>query len=182
MAGHQDADFDALLEQSSLGGMAATRLRARTSPSWARIVRRITERSPRRTGSRGTQEEIARDRELHQQLIAEMMNLAKVADMDMLDNLPDRKRRQMLFAHQEYELLLHGHRRGILGWDELLGYLSSLASNQLFQEYWEMTTGHRRNIPQHSVEADVSKAVDELMEESADDCDEWWVVGPSSDS
>lgn len=43
MASHEDDDFDALLEKSSLGGSAARRLRERTPLSRARTVRRIIE-------------------------------------------------------------------------------------------------------------------------------------------
>ncbi|GAA4090506.1 DUF5919 domain-containing protein [Streptomyces shaanxiensis] len=43
MASHQDDDFEALLEKSSLGGPAASRLRERTPLSRARTVRRINE-------------------------------------------------------------------------------------------------------------------------------------------
>ncbi|PWI05117.1 sigma-70 family RNA polymerase sigma factor [Streptomyces sp. NWU339] len=43
MASHQDDDFDALLEKSSLGGSAARRLRERTPLSRAQTVHRIVE-------------------------------------------------------------------------------------------------------------------------------------------
>lgn len=43
MASHEDDDFDALLEKSSLGGSAARRLRERTPLSRARTVHRIIE-------------------------------------------------------------------------------------------------------------------------------------------
>ncbi|MFE6486761.1 hypothetical protein ACFVGN_28020 [Streptomyces sp. NPDC057757] len=42
MAGHQDDDFDALLERSSLGSSPARRLRERTPLGQAHTVRRIT--------------------------------------------------------------------------------------------------------------------------------------------
>ncbi|MFJ8637448.1 DUF6082 family protein [Streptomyces sp. NPDC093568] len=180
MAGHQDADFDALLEQSSLGGPAATRLRARTPLSWARIVRRITERSEARENREDGA--TARLREHHQQLIAEMTKLAHASGMTMLDNLPQGKREQMLFVHQEYELLLLSHRVGLFSWDELLSYLQRLTHNQLFREYWEMTREHRRSIPPRSSAACMGTAVDGFIEETADDPDEWWVVGQPNDS
>ncbi|MCX4920238.1 hypothetical protein [Streptomyces sp. NBC_00687] len=43
MASHQEDEFDALLEKSSLGGSAARSLRERTPLDRARTVRRITE-------------------------------------------------------------------------------------------------------------------------------------------
>lgn len=43
MAGDRDDDFEALLEQSSLGSPAARRLRERTPPKRASFIRMITE-------------------------------------------------------------------------------------------------------------------------------------------
>lgn len=182
MASHQDADFDALLEQSSLGGPAASRLRARTPLSWAWIVRRITERRQHSRGSRGEQDVTAIDRQRYQQLIAQMVNLAHGDGMDMFDALPDDKQAPMLYAHQQYELLVLSQRCGVISLEEVLGYLRELAHNPLFREYWGMTREHRRSIPQDSDEAAVQRAVDELVEELADDCDEWWVAGLPNDS
>ena len=64
MASHQDDDFDALLEKSSLGGSAARRLRERTSASRARTVRKITELRHQIRHSSGAPQDIQAAREL----------------------------------------------------------------------------------------------------------------------
>jgi hypothetical protein len=101
--------------------------------------------------------------------------------MSTLDSLSDAKRRQVLFVNREYVAVLLGHRIGAYGWNELIGHLRILARNQVFKEYWEMTVEHRRSLPEESLEGKAGKTVDVIMEELAEDPDEWWVVGPGSD-
>jgi hypothetical protein len=105
-----------------------------------------------------------------------MADPALASAMSTLDGLSDAKRRQILFANREYAAILLGHRIGVYGWTELIGHLRVLARNQTFQAYWEMTTEHRRSLPQGSLEAKVGQAVDQIMDELADDPDEWWEV------
>ncbi|WP_420076814.1 DUF6082 family protein [Streptomyces sp. JL3001] len=95
-----------------------------------------------------------------------------------LTGLSEGKRRQLLFANREYGSLLLAHRVGVLDWDELLGHLRILCRNAVFAEYWDRTAEHRRSIPGASVEGRVGAAVDVMMEELADDPEEWWIVGP----
>ncbi|MCL8016504.1 DUF6082 family protein [Streptomyces sp. AS02] len=97
-----------------------------------------------------------------------------------LTGLSEVKRRQLLFANRQYGSLLLAHRVGGLGWDELLGHLRVLCRNAVFVEYWDRTAEHRRSIPTDSVEGRVGGAVDVIMEELADDPEQWWVVGPST--
>ncbi|MET7478161.1 DUF6082 family protein [Streptomyces sp. NPDC005648] len=94
-----------------------------------------------------------------------------------LGGLSDTRRRQMIFANQQYGSLVLAHRVGALGWDELLGHLRVLCINAVFAEYWDRTVEHRRSLPPDSVEAKIGAAVDVMMEELAEDPDEWWVVG-----
>ncbi|MFI6014848.1 DUF6082 family protein [Streptomyces sp. NPDC051243] len=97
-----------------------------------------------------------------------------------LTGLSEAKRRQMLFSNRQFGSLLLAHRVGVLDWDELLGHLRVLCRNPVFAEYWDRTAEHRRSIPADSVEARVGAAVDVIMEELADDPEEWWIVGPSA--
>jgi hypothetical protein len=110
-----------------------------------------------------------------------MSDPALAEAMSTLEELSDRKRRQALFVNREYSAILLGHRIGAYGWEELIGHLRVLARNPIFGEYWETTREHRRSLPRHSMEAKVGDAVDVIVEELADDPDEWWVVGPDGE-
>ncbi|WP_367321400.1 DUF6082 family protein [Streptomyces sp. HUAS ZL42] len=104
---------------------------------------------------------------------------------DVLSTLPglsEGRRRQMLFANREYGNLLLAHRVGVCDWDELLGHLRVLCRNAVFAEYWDRTAEHRRSLPSDSMEARVGAAVDIMLEELAEDPDEWWIVGPSGEN
>ncbi|MEU8752328.1 DUF6082 family protein [Streptomyces chartreusis] len=97
-----------------------------------------------------------------------------------LTGLPVAKRRQMIFANREYGSLLMAHRVGLYDWEELKGHLRVLCRNKLFAEYWDRTVEHRRSLPAESIEARVGAVVDVMIEELADDPEEWWIVGPTS--
>ncbi|MEV8429025.1 DUF6082 family protein [Streptomyces chartreusis] len=97
-----------------------------------------------------------------------------------LTGLPEGKRRQMIFAHRQYGNLLLAYRVRACDWDELIGHVRVLCRNAVFAEYWDRTVEHRRSLPADSEEARVGAAVDIILEELADDPDEWWIVGPSS--
>ncbi|EFE67748.1 predicted protein [Streptomyces viridosporus ATCC 14672] len=84
-------------------------------------------------------------------------------------------------AGRQYGAILLGHRVGGYDWDVLIGHLRVLCRNQVSKEYWEMTVEHRLSLPSRSLEARVGKAVDAIMDDLADDPDEWWVVGPPPD-
>ncbi|MFF0738118.1 DUF6082 family protein [Streptomyces chartreusis] len=98
-----------------------------------------------------------------------------------LEGVSRDKRRQMIFANRQYTSLLLAHRIGTFGWQELLGHLRILCRNSVFAEYWDRTTEHRRSLPVGSLERRVGEAVDAIMEELAEDPDEWWVVGQIED-
>lgn len=100
--------------------------------------------------------------------------------LSTLADLSAAKRRQLLFANRQYALTLLAHRVGALDWDELIGTLRVLATNAVFAEYWEHTGDHRRSLPEESLEARVGRIVDAIVEELAEDPDEWWVVGTTS--
>jgi hypothetical protein len=110
-----------------------------------------------------------------------MADPALASAMSTLEGLSDSKRRQVLFVNREYSATMLGQRIGAYGWAEMIGYLRVLARNQLFKEYWAMTAEHRRSLLGESHEARVGKAVDLIMEELAEDPDEWWVVGSSDE-
>lgn len=94
-----------------------------------------------------------------------------------LDGLSELKRRQMMYANRQFGALVLAHRVGALDWDQLLGHLRVLCRNSVFAEYWDRTAEHRRSLPAESVDAKVGSVVDVMLEELADDPDEWWVVG-----
>jgi hypothetical protein len=108
-----------------------------------------------------------------------MADPALMAAMSTLDDLPDFRRRQLLFVNREYATILLAYRIGSVDWGELLGHLRVLCRNSVFADYWERTAEHRRSLPVESVEAKVGEAVDVIMEELAEGPDEWWVVGVS---
>ncbi|MDH6623807.1 hypothetical protein M2271_001599 [Streptomyces sp. LBL] len=110
-----------------------------------------------------------------------MSDPALAEAMSTLQELSDRKRRQALFVNREYSAILLGHRIGAYGWGELIGHLRVLARNPVFAEYWATTREHRRSLPRTSLEARVGEAVDMIIDDLADDPDEWWVVGPPSE-
>ncbi len=97
-----------------------------------------------------------------------------------LPGLSESRRRQMIFANRQYGNLLLSHRVGACEWDELIGHLRVLCRNALFAEYWDRTVEHRRSLPTDSLEARVGAVVDVMLEELAEDPDEWWIVGPAS--
>ncbi|MEW2397472.1 DUF6082 family protein [Streptomyces sp. NPDC046862] len=101
------------------------------------------------------------------------------AALSTLNGISDLKRRQLMFANREYGTILLAHRIGYVDWNELVGHLRMLSRNEVFAEYWERTVEHRRSLPEESLEARVGRAVDTIMEELAEDPDEWWVVGPA---
>ncbi|MYW68198.1 hypothetical protein GTY65_29590 [Streptomyces sp. SID8379] len=104
------------------------------------------------------------------------------ATLSTLPDVTDRKRRQLLFANREYATVLLAHRVGMFDWEELIGHLRILCRNTVFADYWQRTTEHRRSLPPHTLEGRAGHAVDVLMEELADEPDEWWVVGQEVES
>ncbi|WP_338697404.1 DUF6082 family protein [Streptomyces sp. Q6] len=106
-----------------------------------------------------------------------------IADPDLaaaLSTLPDlsvRERRLMLWANREYAVLLLAHRVGTFCWDELIGHLRVLCTNEVFKDYWRRTVEHRRSLPDGSLDARACAVMDGMMEELESDPDEWWVVG-----
>ncbi|MBC2901186.1 DUF6082 family protein [Streptomyces cupreus] len=95
-----------------------------------------------------------------------------------LAGVSEAKRRQMIFANRQYGSLLLAYRIGSLDWGELLGHLRVLCRNGLFAEYWDRTAEHRLSLPTDSLERQVGKGVDAILEELAEDPEEWWIVGP----
>jgi hypothetical protein len=102
--------------------------------------------------------------------------------MSTLPGLSESKRRQVLFVNAQYSAIVLNYRLGAVDWDELIGHLRVWCVNRVFQEYWEMTGEHRKSLPRDSLEASVGLAVDAMLEELADDPDEWWVVGQSDET
>ena len=96
--------------------------------------------------------------------------------------LSDRKRRQLLFVNAQYAYIVLNYRVGAICWDELIGHVRVLGHNSVFEDYWEMTRDPRKSLPRESLEAKVGKAVDVIMDELADNPEEWWVVGPDTGS
>ncbi|WP_353944131.1 DUF6082 family protein [Streptomyces sp. HUAS MG91] len=99
------------------------------------------------------------------------------AALSTLPSLTVQKRRQMLFVNREYAVVLLAHRVGMLTWNEMLGQLRVLCRNDLFREYWGRTVDHRRSYPESSLEGRAGQMVDAMLEELADEPEEWWVVG-----
>jgi len=118
----------------------------------------------------------------HHRLIAEQQGRAmddpSLADAaSSLTGVSEERRRQILFVNRWYAAMLLSYRVGSVDWEELRGHLRVLCRGGVFAEYWERTAEHRRELPEDSLEARVGRAVDAILEERADDRDEWWVVG-----
>ncbi|MFF0010725.1 DUF6082 family protein [Streptomyces sp. NPDC005374] len=114
------------------------------------------------------------DRAIDDQVLADALSTFR--------NLSDDKRRQMLTANAQYSLILLSHRIGATDRAELLGHLKVLRRSPVFVEYWERSAHGREGLPADSFEARVGRAVDAIMDERLDDLEEWWVVGPDSES
>ncbi|MGW2380026.1 DUF6082 family protein [Streptomyces sp. NPDC001658] len=123
--------------------------------------------------------EIQMHRLLTEQLDRAIDDPTLAAAMSTLRGISDYKRRQMLFANREYATIVLSHRTGNIDWSELLGHLRVLCRNEIFAEYWEHTVEHRRSLADGSLERLVGEAVDALLDELADDPEEWWIVGPA---
>lgn len=104
------------------------------------------------------------------------------AALSTLGELPFEKRRQMLFANKQFGVTLLAYRIGALDWDELVGTMRVLALNPVFAEYWTRTSERRRSLPGDSVEARIARVIDVIVEELAEDPEEWWVVGPAPEA
>ncbi|MFD5859302.1 DUF6082 family protein [Streptomyces chartreusis] len=104
------------------------------------------------------------------------------AGLSTLGDLSEDKRRQMLLANKHYGLLLLSYEVGETSRSELLGVLKVLSRSDNFLEYWARTSTHRQMLPPESLEARTGRAVDAIMDERLDDLEEWWVVGPESDT
>jgi hypothetical protein len=102
--------------------------------------------------------------------------------LNTFTDLSDEKRRQMFTANAQYALILLSHRIGAIDRTELLGYLKVLRRSAVFAEYWERSAHGRAGLSAESFEARVGRAVDAIMEERLGDLEEWWVVGPDSES
>lgn len=88
------------------------------------------------------------------------------------------RRRQFLFANAMYTNHLLAYRLGIVNWEELHGHLRVICRNQVFRQYWETTRHHRASLNDASVEAQVGRMADSLIQDLDDaDSEEWWVVG-----
>jgi hypothetical protein len=93
-----------------------------------------------------------------------------------LVDISERRRRQLIFANRQYATLLLHYRIDELEWGEFVGHLRVLCRNEVFAEYWARTVEHRRSLPADSLEGRVGGVVDAIIEELADDPEEWWEV------
>jgi hypothetical protein len=97
------------------------------------------------------------------------------AALSTVQDVTPQKRRQLLFAHKQYVLIMLGHLIGATNRNELLGALRVLSRNPVFREYWERTGQQRMDLPEGSLEARIGRAVDATMAERFDEVEEWWV-------
>ncbi len=99
------------------------------------------------------------------------------ATVSLQSDVPPERQRQFLFIQATYESMLLEYATGALSWEGLIARLRVFARNEVVAEYWERTREERRALPHDSLEAQAARAVDLIVEELADDPDEWWVVG-----
>ncbi|MEU6842659.1 DUF6082 family protein [Streptomyces sp. NPDC046716] len=99
------------------------------------------------------------------------------AALSTLDGLDEERRRQLLFINRHYGLLLLTYQIGAIDRGELLGSLKILSRNRIFRHYWQATADQRGDLPEHSLEARIGRALDAIVDERLDDLEEWWVVG-----
>ncbi|MEU3983106.1 DUF6082 family protein [Streptomyces sp. NPDC026672] len=92
--------------------------------------------------------------------------------------IPPEKYRQFLFANALYTNALLAYRIGNVNRAELFGHLRGTVQNPIFREYWEATRTARASLEQRSVEAQVGRMLDKLIQDLDEaDTEEWWVVG-----
>ncbi|MEV5534880.1 DUF6082 family protein [Streptomyces prunicolor] len=114
------------------------------------------------------------DRAIEEPLFADVLGVP--------GGVPADKRRQLAFANKQYALILLNYRIGGIDRSELLGHLKYLSKSPVFAEYWQRTSEGRSVLPKESLEARIGRAIDAVMEERLDDLDEWWVIGPASET
>ncbi|MFF7642090.1 DUF6082 family protein [Streptomyces canus] len=111
------------------------------------------------------------------QLERAMADPALAEALSTLPDLSERRRRQVLFVNSQYASMVLHHRVGAMSWNEVIGHLRVLCRNPVFEDYWEMTREHRRSLPRESLEAQVGRAVDVIVDGLRSDPEDWWVVG-----
>ncbi|CAL9288496.1 DUF6082 family protein [Streptomyces sp. R02] len=161
-------------------------LRQLGSTAWSHLA--LTASSVAKRGARQRKRAaLAEQHRLHFQLLCKAMSdptLAAVLDT-YEEDVPPEKQRQFLFANALYVNALYYHRIGAVTLAELYGHVRVICRNKIFREYWTATRHHRESLPTSSPEAVLGRLVDSLvaemnafMEDSDDDREEWWVVGP----
>ncbi|QES44289.1 hypothetical protein DEJ49_27760 [Streptomyces venezuelae] len=124
--------------------------------------------------------DLANQQRLQWELLSKAMEdptLAAVLDTSE-GSLPHAKHRQFLFANALYTNALLAYRIGNVSRVELFGHLRGTLQNPIFREYWEVTRDARASLEENSVEAQVGRMVDHLIQDlDESDTEEWWVVG-----
>ncbi|WP_221349087.1 DUF6082 family protein [Streptomyces beigongshangae] len=123
---------------------------------------------------------LANQQRLHWELLSKALEdpaLAAVLDTHK-GTIPSDKYRQFLFANAVYTNALLAYRIGNVNRAELFGHLRGTVQNPIFREYWEVTRPARASLEASSVEAQVGRMMDNLINDLDEaDTEEWWVVG-----
>ncbi|MFI1031223.1 DUF6082 family protein [Streptomyces sp. NPDC020951] len=95
------------------------------------------------------------------------------------NDVPPGKKRQFLFVRAMYNSILLAWMTGAIVWKELHGRMRVLMRQPVAREYWAATQPERASMPRDADEAQVARAVDEIVSifESVDEPEEWWIVG-----
>ncbi|KAA0922190.1 DUF6082 family protein [Streptomyces apricus] len=123
---------------------------------------------------------LANQQRLHWELLSKALeDPALAAVLDTHDGaIPSAKYRQFLFANALYTNALLAYRIGNVNRAELFGHLRGTVQNPIFREYWEVTRPARASLEASSIEAQVGRLMDNLINDLDEaDTDEWWVVG-----
>ncbi|MFS8202378.1 DUF6082 family protein [Streptomyces sp. CWNU-52B] len=127
---------------------------------------------------------LANQQRLHWELLSKAMeDPALAAVLDTHDGaIPPDKHRQFLFANALYTNALLAYRIGNINRAEFFGHLRNTLQNPIFREYWEASRPARASLVADSVEAQVGRMIDGLINDLDEaDTDEWWVVGDLPD-
>ncbi|MCW8095908.1 DUF6082 family protein [Streptomyces tauricus] len=123
---------------------------------------------------------LANQERLHWELLSKAMEDPTLAAvLDTHDGaIPPEKHRQYLFANALYTNALLAYRIGNINRAEFFGHLRNTLQNPIFREYWEVSRPARASLVADSVEAQVGRMMDGLINDLDEaDTDEWWVVG-----
>lgn len=93
-------------------------------------------------------------------------------------DVPQRVRRQYLYANMIYLHVLHAYRLGTHPEEEVRAAMVIHLQNPVFRSYWKATRLHRRTLKPNSAENRLARMTDEVLRrlEDEEEHTDWWRV------